>query len=167
MNRSSAATTAAASSAEAVGATMVSFGRRFIGERDFVGGALARHERIVPAVPELPVLDQDAVLHAVSATAAIERVREGLLRYHAGEWAMPPKVYLESPPFGDFRAMPSLGDGFALLKWVTTYPLSSDGRLSGQQYLINWDSISLEANRYLMMPDPFDTYEPEVEEFVG
>jgi alanine dehydrogenase len=126
MNRSSAATTAAASSAEAVGATMVSFGRRFMRERELStapeGGALARHERIVPAVPELPVLDQDAVLHAVSATAAIERVREGLLRYHAGEWAMPPKVYLESPPFGDFRAMPALGDGFALLKWVTSFP---------------------------------------------
>ena len=37
---------------------------------------------------------------------------------------------------------------------------------SGQPYLINWDSIALETNRYLMMPDPFDTYEPEVDEFV-
>jgi ornithine cyclodeaminase/alanine dehydrogenase-like protein (mu-crystallin family) len=35
---------------------------------------------------------------------------------------MPPKVYLESPPFGDFRAMPALGDGMALLKWVTSFP---------------------------------------------
>ena len=37
---------------------------------------------------------------------------------------------------------------------------------SGQQYLINWDSIALETNRYLMMPDPFDTYEVEVDAFV-
>jgi alanine dehydrogenase len=76
----------------------------------------------VPAVPELPVLDYDAVLQAVSPAMAIERVREGLLRYHAGDWVMPPKVYLESPPFGDFRAMPARGDGFALLKWVTSFP---------------------------------------------
>jgi alanine dehydrogenase len=76
----------------------------------------------VPAVPELPVLDHDSVLQAVSPQAAIDRVRDGLLRYHAGEWVMPAKVYLESPPFGDFRAMPALGDRFALLKWVTSFP---------------------------------------------
>jgi alanine dehydrogenase len=76
----------------------------------------------VPAVPELPVLDHDAVLSAVSPHVAIERVREGLLRYHAGGWVMPPKVYLQSPPFGDFRAMPARGDGFALLKWITSFP---------------------------------------------
>ncbi len=35
---------------------------------------------------------------------------------------MPAKVYLDSPPHGDFRAMPALGDGFALLKWVTSFP---------------------------------------------
>jgi ornithine cyclodeaminase/alanine dehydrogenase-like protein (mu-crystallin family) len=79
-------------------------------------------QRIVPVVPELPVLDHDAVLAAVSPEVAIERVREGLLRFHAGEWEMPPKVYLESPPFGDFRAMPARGDGMALLKWVTSFP---------------------------------------------
>src|SRR6204780_3927329 len=53
---------------------------------------------------------------------AIERVRDALLRYHAGEWVMPPKVYRDSPPFGDFRAMPARGDGLALLKWVTSFP---------------------------------------------
>jgi alanine dehydrogenase len=73
-------------------------------------------------MPELPVLDYDAVLRAVSAPVAIERVREGLLRFHAGEWTMPPKVYLQSPPFGDFRAMPALGGGLALLKWITSFP---------------------------------------------
>ncbi len=73
-------------------------------------------------MPEVPVLDHDAVLAAVSPQDAIERVRGGLLRFHAGDWAMPPKVYLESPPFGDFRAMPARGDGLALLKWVTSFP---------------------------------------------
>jgi alanine dehydrogenase len=70
----------------------------------------------------LPVLDQGAVLGAVSPSTAIERVRDGLLRFHAGDWKMPPKVYLQSPPFGDFRAMPALGDGLASLKWVTSFP---------------------------------------------
>ncbi|MBV9474126.1 MAG: ornithine cyclodeaminase family protein [Solirubrobacterales bacterium] len=77
-------------------------------------------------MPELPVLDHDAVLAAVSATEAVERVREGLLRFHAGEWAMPPKVYLESPPFGDFRAMPARGSGLALVKWVTSFAGNRD-----------------------------------------
>jgi ornithine cyclodeaminase/alanine dehydrogenase-like protein (mu-crystallin family) len=62
------------------------------------------------------------VLSAVPATLAIERVREALIRFHRREWSMPPKVYLESPPLGDFRAMPARGDGFALLKWVTSFP---------------------------------------------
>ena len=35
---------------------------------------------------------------------------------------MPAKVYLQSPPYGDFRAMPARGDGLALLKWVTSFP---------------------------------------------
>jgi ornithine cyclodeaminase/alanine dehydrogenase-like protein (mu-crystallin family) len=35
---------------------------------------------------------------------------------------MPAKVYLESPPYGDFRAMPARGGDLALLKWVTSFP---------------------------------------------
>ena len=35
---------------------------------------------------------------------------------------MPAKVYLDSPPHGDFRAMPARGGGMALLKWVTSFP---------------------------------------------
>ncbi len=73
-------------------------------------------------MPELPVLDRDAVLAAVSAAEAIERVRAAFLRFTDGEWTMPAKVYLDSPPFGDFRAMPARGDGLALLKWVTSFP---------------------------------------------
>src|SRR6185436_314408 len=35
---------------------------------------------------------------------------------------MPPKVYVPAYPDGDFRAMPALGAGHALLKWVTSFP---------------------------------------------
>ncbi len=73
-------------------------------------------------MPDLAVLDHDAVLAAVSASAAIEATREGFLRHHSGAWTMPAKVYVQSPPFGDFRAMPALGGGFALLKWITSFP---------------------------------------------
>ncbi len=73
-------------------------------------------------MPELPVLDHDAVLAAVSPELAIERVSDALLNLHHGKWSMPAKVYLDSPPFGDFRAMPALGEGLALLKWVTSFP---------------------------------------------
>ncbi len=71
---------------------------------------------------ELPFVGADAVLEAVSAPEAIERVRDAFLRHHRGEWRMPSKVYLPSPPYGDFRAMPALGDGLALLKWITSFP---------------------------------------------
>ena len=35
---------------------------------------------------------------------------------------MPPKVYVANYPAGDFRAMPAIGGGHALLKWVTSFP---------------------------------------------
>ncbi|MDQ3677588.1 MAG: ornithine cyclodeaminase family protein [Actinomycetota bacterium] len=73
-------------------------------------------------MPELMVLDHETVLAAVSPAAAIDATREGFERHHRGEWFMPPKVYLDSPPHGDFRAMPARGGGFALLKWVTSFP---------------------------------------------
>jgi alanine dehydrogenase len=75
-----------------------------------------------PPVPDIPVLDHDAVLDAVTPAQAIERVADALVCYRRGAWAMPPKVYLDSSPHGDFRAMPALGDGLALLKWVTSFP---------------------------------------------
>lgn len=68
------------------------------------------------------MLDHDAVLQAVSPSAAIERVRAAFGYYHAGEWTMPAKVYLPSPPYGDFRAMPARGGGIALLKWISSFP---------------------------------------------
>jgi ornithine cyclodeaminase/alanine dehydrogenase-like protein (mu-crystallin family) len=73
-------------------------------------------------VPDVPVLDHDAVLAAVNAGEAIDRTREAFLRHRRGEWTMPPKVYLPSPPYGDFRAMPALGDGLAMLKWISSFP---------------------------------------------
>jgi ornithine cyclodeaminase/alanine dehydrogenase-like protein (mu-crystallin family) len=73
-------------------------------------------------VTELPVFDYDAVLAAVSPLDAVDRVRDGFVRHAAGEWEMPPKVYLDAPGGGDFRAMPARGSGLAILKWITSFP---------------------------------------------
>lgn len=70
----------------------------------------------------IPVLDHDSVLGAVSPADAVDAVREAFLAHHRGDWTMPSKVYLQSPPHGDFRAMPALGDGVALLKWISSFP---------------------------------------------
>ncbi|HVD56341.1 MAG TPA: ornithine cyclodeaminase family protein [Thermoleophilaceae bacterium] len=80
-------------------------------------------------MPELPVFDQETVLRAISPGEAIERVREGFVEYAGGEWQMPPKVYLESHPHGDFRAMPAKGAGIAILKWVTSFPRNPEAGL--------------------------------------
>jgi alanine dehydrogenase len=73
-------------------------------------------------VTAIPVLSHDAVLAAVSPEQAIERTREAFVRHHAREWSMPPKVYLDSPGHGDFRAMPARGNGLAMLKWISSFP---------------------------------------------
>jgi alanine dehydrogenase len=73
-------------------------------------------------MPEIPVFNHDAVLSAVSPEEAIERVRHAFVEYASGEWTMPPKVYLDAHPAGDFRAMPAKGAGVAILKWVTSFP---------------------------------------------
>src|SRR4051812_479667 len=70
---------------------------------------------------EVPVFEYDAVLAAISPEQAIERVRDGFVRFAAGEWEMPPKVYVDAPPRGDFRAMPARGGGLAILKWATSF----------------------------------------------
>jgi alanine dehydrogenase len=74
---------------------------------------------------EIPVISGEAVFAAIDPATAIERTRMAFERYARGEWAMPAKVYLDSPPYGDFRAMPARGDGIALLKWVTSFPGNS------------------------------------------
>ena len=71
---------------------------------------------------KIPVLDHDAVLAAVSTDEAVERVRDGFISFARGEWQMPAKLYLPSPPNGDFRAMPVRGEGLAILKWITSFP---------------------------------------------
>jgi alanine dehydrogenase len=76
-------------------------------------------------VTQLPVISRQAVLDAIDPQTAIERTRHAFERYAAGAWEMPAKVYLDSSPYGDFRAMPARGDGLALLKWVTSFPGNS------------------------------------------
>src|SRR5207244_11755734 len=62
------------------------------------------------------------VREAVSPERAVDVVRDAFVAYARGEWTMPPKVYVPAYPAGDFRAMPALGSGHALLKWVTAFP---------------------------------------------
>jgi alanine dehydrogenase len=76
-------------------------------------------------VTEVPVISGEAVFAAIDPETAIDQTRQAFERYGRGEWTMPAKVYLDSPPYGDFRAMPALGDGLALLKWVTSFPGNS------------------------------------------
>src|SRR5438132_9243332 len=70
-------------------------------------------------VPFFRAADVEA---AVSPERAVEAVRGAFIAYAHGEWSMPPKVYVPAYPAGDFRAMPALGGGHALLKWVTSFP---------------------------------------------
>jgi alanine dehydrogenase len=71
---------------------------------------------------QIPVFSADHVEAAVSPERAVEAVRDAFVAYARGEWSMPPKVYVPAYPAGDFRAMPALGAGHALLKWVTSFP---------------------------------------------
>jgi ornithine cyclodeaminase/alanine dehydrogenase-like protein (mu-crystallin family) len=67
-------------------------------------------------------LDRAAVEAAVSPERAVDAVREAFVAHARGEWSMPAKVYVTNYPAGDFRAMPVLGGGHALLKWITSFP---------------------------------------------
>ena len=109
-NCSIAAAIAAASSGEAAVWRISIRGRR--------GACLPLPDTATPyrsAVPEIAVFDHDSVLRAVRPLEAIERVRHGFVEYASGEWTMPPKVYLDASPNGDFRAMPARGAGVAIL----------------------------------------------------
>jgi alanine dehydrogenase len=70
----------------------------------------------------IPLFTARHVEAAVSPERALDAVREAFLAYAHGDWTMPPKVYVPAYPAGDFRAMPALGGGHALLKWVTSFP---------------------------------------------
>ena len=70
-------------------------------------------------VPFFSARDVEA---AVPPERAYDAVRAGFIAHARGEWAMQPKLYVTNYPAGDFRAMPALGGGHALLKWVTSFP---------------------------------------------
>ena len=63
-----------------------------------------------------------AVEAAVTPERAYEAVEDAFVSHARGEWTMQPKLYVTNYPAGDFRAMPALGGGHALLKWVTSFP---------------------------------------------
>jgi alanine dehydrogenase len=62
------------------------------------------------------------VRRSVSPAEAYEAARDAFIAHARGEWQMQPKLYVTNYPAGDFRAMPALGGGHALLKWVTSFP---------------------------------------------
>jgi alanine dehydrogenase len=66
------------------------------------------------------------VRRAVAPAEAYEAVREAFVAHARGEWHMQPKLYVTNYPAGDFRAMPALGAGHALLKWVTSFPANPE-----------------------------------------
>jgi ornithine cyclodeaminase/alanine dehydrogenase-like protein (mu-crystallin family) len=70
----------------------------------------------------IPFFTRDALARTVSAEAAVEAVRDAFVAHARGEWTMPPKVYVPAYPAGDFRAMPALGGGYAMIKWITSFP---------------------------------------------
>ncbi|MFN8222312.1 MAG: ornithine cyclodeaminase family protein [Gaiellales bacterium] len=70
----------------------------------------------------IPVFSREAVYRAVSPQTAYDAVRDAFVAHARGKWTMQPKVYVANYPAGDFRAMPALGGGYALLKWVTSFP---------------------------------------------
>jgi len=96
----------------------------------------------------IPVLGADDVLRAVPSATAVDVVRDAFVAHYRGEWTMPPKVYVTNYPAGDFRAMPALGAGHALLKWVTSFPGNPARGLptvTGLVLLSNADNGTLEA----------------------
>src|SRR5471032_3311133 len=70
----------------------------------------------------VPVFTASHVELAVSPVRALEAVRDAFIAHARGEWTMPSKVYVTNYPAGDFRAMPALGGGYALLKWISSFP---------------------------------------------
>ena len=71
---------------------------------------------------KVPVFAARHILAAVTESEAVDAVRRAFLEHAAGRWVMPPKVYVPAPPDGDFRAMPASGAGYAVLKWINSFP---------------------------------------------
>ena len=96
----------------------------------------------------VPFFSGAAVLEAVPPAEAYDAVREAFVSHHRGEWTMQPKLYVSNYPAGDFRAMPALGGGYALLKWVTSFPGNPSRGLptvTGLVLLSNAETGQLEA----------------------
>ena len=96
----------------------------------------------------VPLFTRRHVELAVSPARAVDAVRDAFVAHARGEWTMPPKVYVTNYPAGDFRAMPALGGGHALLKWVTSFPGNPARNLptvTGVVLLSNADTGELEA----------------------
>jgi alanine dehydrogenase len=70
----------------------------------------------------VPFLVARHVHAALDPGEAVKAVRNAFVEHASGNWFMPSKVYVPAPPDGDFRAMPALGAGHAVLKWVTSFP---------------------------------------------
>jgi alanine dehydrogenase len=70
----------------------------------------------------VPFFGAGHVYAALRPSDAVEAVRAAFTAHARGEWFMPSKVYVPAPPDGDFRAMPASGGGYAVLKWVTSFP---------------------------------------------
>jgi alanine dehydrogenase len=70
----------------------------------------------------IPVFRAADVERAVSPHEAYDAVQSAFEAHARATWTMPSKVYVTNYPAGDFRAMPAIGDGHALLKWVTSFP---------------------------------------------
>jgi len=73
-------------------------------------------------VAPIPVFSARDVEIAVPPERAYDAVLDAFVAHARGEWTMQPKLYVTNYPAGDFRAMPALGGGHALLKWVTSFP---------------------------------------------
>ena len=70
----------------------------------------------------VPFFSGADVERAVSPHEAYDAVKAAFIAHAKGDWTMQPKLYVTNYPAGDFRAMPALGGGHALLKWVTSFP---------------------------------------------
>src|SRR5687767_4961955 len=96
----------------------------------------------------VPFFSAAAVEAAVPPEVAFEVVRDAFIAHERGEWTMQPKLYVTNYPAGDFRAMPALGGGHALLKWVTSFPGNPARGLptvTGLVLLSNAETGALEA----------------------
>jgi alanine dehydrogenase len=72
-------------------------------------------------VPAVPVFAASDIYAALDPGDAVESMREAFVEHARGSWVMPSKVYLAAQN-GDFRAMPAGGGGYAVLKWVNSFP---------------------------------------------